>query len=573
MVRAPNPGAPQRVSAHVVPKASSSFAEEEDEKTTIESGWEEEASTTVEQGEVAEKIRSLGLDRVPMGTPATGEGRRQSITNVTSTIAGSTLVDEPTVDDQRANAALSMLTPPSIMARLVITMGNDTGQEIEIIPGKNYTIGRSIDNDVVLTDIAVSRKHFDLRHENGTWVLADRGSGNGTVVNGNLEDQPFMLANGDTIEIGNTTFKFDNPNGVPRNAFNDNGITNGFDESVNGVTRNAAQTYDVDLEEEEPSTVAGKPVRDVLGDRGLETPQQHHLPPRARPRTAPPPAPLPRPRTQSSMRAPTNPPLTYPNGSQGSLPASLQPTISPHQGMQAMPMPMPSSAYHGMAPLHPASRPMPILNAHQPTMLAVEAQQMPIANVMPTTIPGQGPPMHPSHPHIQQMPFTYPNVADHAQHAKLLVVQTGPNGRDSTAHVPPTPFGMHAMQPQPYAAPPISRRTKLLLGGAGLALLAAIATAAIIKGQGNGGGTAAVDETPPPPPKTGSAAPPKPVVQPIKEEPKKPDPKPIVVKEEPKKPDPDPKPIAVKEEPKKPDPKPIAVKEEPKKPDPKPIAV
>ena len=63
MGRAPNHGgAPQRVSAHVVPKAAAFVPEvDEDEKTTIESGWEEEASTTVEQGEVAEKIRALGL--------------------------------------------------------------------------------------------------------------------------------------------------------------------------------------------------------------------------------------------------------------------------------------------------------------------------------------------------------------------------------------------------------------------------------------------------------------------------------------------------------------------------------
>jgi hypothetical protein len=61
MGRAPNPGAPQRVSAHVVPKAPS-FSDDEDEKTTIESGgWEEEASTTVEQGEIADKIRALGV--------------------------------------------------------------------------------------------------------------------------------------------------------------------------------------------------------------------------------------------------------------------------------------------------------------------------------------------------------------------------------------------------------------------------------------------------------------------------------------------------------------------------------
>ena len=62
MARATNPGAPQRVSAHVVPKAPSFSNDDEEEKTTIESGgWEEEASTTVEQGEVAEKLRALAL--------------------------------------------------------------------------------------------------------------------------------------------------------------------------------------------------------------------------------------------------------------------------------------------------------------------------------------------------------------------------------------------------------------------------------------------------------------------------------------------------------------------------------
>src|SRR6478609_4966791 len=109
MGRAPNPGAPQRVSAHVVPKAQA-FSEEEEEKTTIESGWEEEASTTVEQGEVAEKIRSL-VDPVP----------RQFGTNVTSTNGGQ--LDEPTVDDQRANVAISMITP-QLQARLVVSSGN-----------------------------------------------------------------------------------------------------------------------------------------------------------------------------------------------------------------------------------------------------------------------------------------------------------------------------------------------------------------------------------------------------------------------------------------------------------------
>src|SRR5688500_5105879 len=130
MGRAPNPGAPQRVSAHVVPKAPSfaapavptpvpapvvSAPDDEDEKTTIESGgWEEEASTTVEQGDVADKVRALALEHA-----------RRTSTGVTST--GDSGSDEPTIDDGRGAAALALLPPPKL-ARLVITQGNDLGQ-------------------------------------------------------------------------------------------------------------------------------------------------------------------------------------------------------------------------------------------------------------------------------------------------------------------------------------------------------------------------------------------------------------------------------------------------------------
>src|SRR3954471_7047025 len=120
MGRAPNPGGPQRVSAHVVPKAKPYPDEEEEEKTTIESGWEDEASTTVEQGEVADKIRALGSEQSPVAP------RRQQATGVTST--GASQLDEPTVDDQHANsqiAAIAAAIAPTLAARLVITQGND----------------------------------------------------------------------------------------------------------------------------------------------------------------------------------------------------------------------------------------------------------------------------------------------------------------------------------------------------------------------------------------------------------------------------------------------------------------
>jgi len=470
----------------VVPKALSAFADE-DEKTTIENGWEEEASTTVEQGEVAEKIRTLGL---------------RPVTNVTGSSSG---VDEPTVDDQRANAALSMITPPVVHARLIITQGNDHGQEVEIIPGKNYTIGRAIDNDVVLTDIAVSRKHFDLRFENGAWILVDRGSGNGTLVNGNIEDAPFMLANGDAIEIGNTTFRFDHPNGIPRNAFNENAKTNGYAGDPMATTTPEPGTFDLDMEEE-PSTVAGKPLR----SEGLSTPpmssmtppQLAPLPMPSRPKTIPPPAPLPRPKPSSSSM--------YPRGSQNPIPAQMQ-----------APLHQPAPAMLGAPPNRMS--PLPGIGAQHPTMLAPEHQAL--ANVMPTTIPGQGPLVHPSQPNLHSLPFTYPNVNEHAQHAQMLVVgsQMPPRDPTSTAHVSPAPYNQVM---QAYVATPnptLSRRAKLLLAGAGLTVLAAIATIAIIKGvSGPSESEAATD--------TGSAdVPTKPDIKSIVDGDKKAGPKPTKI--------------------------------------------
>lgn len=552
MGRAPTSGAPQqRVSAHVVPKSASPFLDD-DEKTTIESGWEEEASTTtVEQGEIAEKIRQLGLEQ---------PRSRNNITNITST-NGHGVVDEPTVDDQRANASIALIEPPA-GGRLVITQGNDTGQQLEAAPGRSYTIGRGIDNDLVLTDIAVSRKHFDLRHEDGSWVIADRGSGNGTLVNGNVEDQPFPLANGDHIEIGNTTFRFEwsGPAPLRTPALPPQPQPAPLPPPAWDAPPRVAQTYDLD--EEEPSTVAGKPVRPEP-----PTPQPLAAPPvRTRQKTVPPPAPLPR------LRAPTAPPPPPFSAGMASGPAGMSGggamgSLSPH-GRPTMPLPRqaagqrqtaaqrqqaaqqpththPSQLAHHPSQIHAAHQLAPMLPPpphsglhHQPphsglhpqpastlplpqmanrgplapTLLGVDpGQQLKHLNGGPSTIPGQG------------MPVGYNGypLADHR--AQMLVIGNQmPRDATSTAQVPPTPYGsLIPPPPASYAQPPHARRTKwlLLLGGAGLTLAAALATVAIIKGSSgssgsNGSGTPVpTTAATPPPPKPA----PRPVVEPIRE--------------------------------------------------------
>ena len=69
------------------------------------------------------------------------------------------------------------------------------------------TFGRGDDNDVVIPDPAVSRVHAELRQEEDGYVIADRGSSNGTWVNG-AAITTTHLRPGDEIRIGDHAFSF-----------------------------------------------------------------------------------------------------------------------------------------------------------------------------------------------------------------------------------------------------------------------------------------------------------------------------------------------------------------------------
>lgn len=75
--------------------------------------------------------------------------------------------------------------------------------------GSTITIGRAAECEVRLTDTSVSRRHAEIRSNgDGTWIVVDLGSTNGTKVNGASATER-KLKDGDTISTGDTHLRFE----------------------------------------------------------------------------------------------------------------------------------------------------------------------------------------------------------------------------------------------------------------------------------------------------------------------------------------------------------------------------
>ncbi|MEM9489140.1 MAG: FHA domain-containing protein, partial [Myxococcota bacterium] len=190
-------------------------------------GWEEERTV---------------VDGNQQGNPPVAQMRYREDSSAT--------LDEPTFDEpgrassglsglaslsgpdvHSANAAAHRSSRPQVRpndpasGRLLIVDGKDQGREYELF-GKTVTIGRSLDNDIVLTDIAASRRHVALKYD-GTWYrLTDQASGNGTVINGRIETGSCILGHGDRLELGQTVIHFEHPasQGLPPPALPGNAV-------------------------------------------------------------------------------------------------------------------------------------------------------------------------------------------------------------------------------------------------------------------------------------------------------------------------------------------------------------
>lgn len=85
----------------------------------------------------------------------------------------------------------------------------DGRSQVFTLARNEASIGRSGDNDIVLNDFSVSRRHAYLKKERDAWVLYDNHSTNGIRVNDrHVPNAP--VADGDRVSIGTFVLRFRN---------------------------------------------------------------------------------------------------------------------------------------------------------------------------------------------------------------------------------------------------------------------------------------------------------------------------------------------------------------------------
>ncbi|MBN2724840.1 MAG: FHA domain-containing protein [Deltaproteobacteria bacterium] len=91
---------------------------------------------------------------------------------------------------------------------LNIQDGRQRGEEYHF--ETEATMGRTDENSIVIIDDSISRQHARVWGKKGVFLVEDRGSSNGTRLNGKILVEPEVLKDGDYITCGTVNLMFSN---------------------------------------------------------------------------------------------------------------------------------------------------------------------------------------------------------------------------------------------------------------------------------------------------------------------------------------------------------------------------
>ena len=90
--------------------------------------------------------------------------------------------------------------------KLVVTAGEKVGTEIAL-SGRQLTIGRAGDSDLVVDDEFTSTHHAKLVFINGEWLVQDLDSTNGTLLDGKKVTTTSVVPMNTQVRVGQTSFE------------------------------------------------------------------------------------------------------------------------------------------------------------------------------------------------------------------------------------------------------------------------------------------------------------------------------------------------------------------------------
>ena len=96
----------------------------------------------------------------------------------------------------------------------------DDEERVVPLAGSEIRLGRSADNEVVLPDYSVSRRHAVIRPDGGEWYVHDLKSTNGVQLN-RAEVERAVIRSGDLLEIGIFELRVEGRNEIPTERLGD----------------------------------------------------------------------------------------------------------------------------------------------------------------------------------------------------------------------------------------------------------------------------------------------------------------------------------------------------------------
>jgi Protein of unknown function (DUF3662)/FHA domain len=143
-------------------------------------------------------LGEFGIQTALIGGPEDAEDAAALDAGPSAGDFGHTMVYSP---DREARP----LAPPGVASRRALLVGEG---KRTVLSGSRVLIGRSRDCDVTLEDPNSSRRHAELRNEDGYWIVRDLGSTNGVKVNGRRVEEA-ALQPGDELALGLARLRFE----------------------------------------------------------------------------------------------------------------------------------------------------------------------------------------------------------------------------------------------------------------------------------------------------------------------------------------------------------------------------